>query len=112
MSNQNDPNRSFEESYDQRQDFDDGANDLWTVYGKEAKSHDQIRINVLKDDMEGILLFVCACFCWFARVDVTLALGWFILCCSRRVHRAKDEEFECDPRKPVGLLPESIRSDA
>ena len=28
------------------------ANDLWSLYGNEAKSHDESRINTLKDDMD------------------------------------------------------------
>jgi hypothetical protein len=39
-------------------DYDDGANALWTLYGKEAKSYDNFRINTLKDDMDGVLIFV------------------------------------------------------
>jgi hypothetical protein len=39
-------------------DFDDSANELWTLYGKEAKSHDESQIETLKDDMGGVLIFV------------------------------------------------------
>ena len=39
-------------------DFDGSANPLWTLYGKEAKSHDESRIQTLKDDMDGVLIFV------------------------------------------------------
>jgi hypothetical protein len=39
-------------------DFDDSANALWSLYGKEAKSHDEARIQTLKEDMEGVLIFV------------------------------------------------------
>ena len=39
-------------------DFDGSSNALWTLYGKEAKSHDESRIETLKDDMEGVLIFV------------------------------------------------------
>ena len=39
-------------------DFDGSANTLWTLYGKEAKSYDDARINTLKDDMDGVLIFV------------------------------------------------------
>jgi hypothetical protein len=39
-------------------DFDGNANALWTLYGKEAKSYDDARINTLKDDMDGVLIFV------------------------------------------------------
>ena len=39
-------------------DFDDSANALWTLYGKEAKSHDEAGVQTLKDDMDGVLIFV------------------------------------------------------
>ena len=39
-------------------DFDEGANTLWTLYGKEAKEFDEAHIQTLKDDMDSILLFV------------------------------------------------------
>jgi len=64
MNNRNNPSPSHKESHEQRQDFDDSANDLWSLYGKEAKSHDEARIKTLKDDMNGVLIFVCACFFW------------------------------------------------
>ncbi|KAI0285609.1 hypothetical protein BC826DRAFT_115406 [Russula brevipes] len=38
-------------------DFDDGANALWSLYGKEAKNRDKARIQTLKDDMDGVLIF-------------------------------------------------------
>ena len=59
MNDQKDPSRSHEESHEQRlQDFDDSANDLWSLYEKEAKSHDQTRIKTLKDDLDSVLIFV------------------------------------------------------
>jgi hypothetical protein len=39
-------------------DFDGSANPLWTLYGKEAKGHDESQIQTLKDDMDGVLIFV------------------------------------------------------
>jgi hypothetical protein len=39
-------------------DFDGSANALWSLYGKESKSHDEARIQPLKDDMDGVLIFV------------------------------------------------------
>jgi hypothetical protein len=39
-------------------DFDDGANALWSLYGKEAKTHDEARFVSLAADMDGVLLFV------------------------------------------------------
>ena len=43
-------------------DFEGSANTLWTLYGKEAKSYDEARIQTLKDDMDGVLIFVCSYF--------------------------------------------------
>ncbi len=39
-------------------DFDGGANTLWTLFGTEAKSHDDVRISTLKESMEGVVIFV------------------------------------------------------
>jgi hypothetical protein len=39
-------------------DFDGSSNALWTLFRDEAKSHDDARINTLKDDMDGVLIFV------------------------------------------------------
>jgi len=55
----NDPSRSPGESHQEPKDFDDGANDLWSLYGKEARSHDEVQIQALKEDMDGVLIFVC-----------------------------------------------------
>ncbi|KAI9455888.1 hypothetical protein F5148DRAFT_1002173, partial [Russula earlei] len=38
-------------------DFDSSANALWTLYKNETKSHDEARIQLLKDDMDGVLIF-------------------------------------------------------
>ena len=45
-------------SHKERRDFDDGANALWSLYGKEAKTHDEARFLSLAADMDGVLLFV------------------------------------------------------
>ena len=52
------------------QDFDEDANDLWSLYGKEAKSHDEARIEIWKDDMDGVLIFVCP-MCFSALLRLT-----------------------------------------
>jgi hypothetical protein len=39
-------------------DFHGSTNPLWSLYGKEAKSHDEARIQPLKEDMDGVLIFV------------------------------------------------------
>ena len=43
-------------------DFDGSANALWSLYGKEAESNDKSRIQTLKEDMDGVLIFVSSCF--------------------------------------------------
>ena len=43
-------------------DFDDNANPMWSLHLGEAKSHDEARINSLKDDMDSVLIFVCIVF--------------------------------------------------
>jgi hypothetical protein len=40
------------------EDFDDSANALWTLYGKEAKGYDEATIKTVKGDMDGVLIFV------------------------------------------------------
>ncbi|KAI9462668.1 hypothetical protein F5148DRAFT_212707 [Russula earlei] len=63
LDGQNHPSGSDEtrryprESHGERNDFDDSANDLWSLYGREARSHDEARIHTLKDDMDGVLIF-------------------------------------------------------
>ena len=39
-------------------DFHGSVNTLWSLYGKEAKSYDEARIQPLKKDMDGVLIFV------------------------------------------------------
>jgi hypothetical protein len=39
-------------------DFDDGANALWSLYGKEAQTHDEAQFQSLSADMEGVPTFV------------------------------------------------------
>ena len=37
------------------QNFPEGANALWSLHEKNAKSHDDARVQTLKDDMNGVL---------------------------------------------------------
>lgn len=61
MNNRNDPSQSPEEPRKQRQDFDYGANDLWSLYGKEAQIYYETWIKTLEGDMGGALIFVRVC---------------------------------------------------
>ena len=39
-------------------DFGDSANDLWSLYVKEAESHDEATSETVKENMDGALIFV------------------------------------------------------
>jgi hypothetical protein len=65
-------------------DFDGSSNALWTLFRDEAKSHDDARINTLKDDMDGVLLFVRSYLSAPTMNSVILMrgpTGRFIFCC-------------------------------
>ena len=66
-------------------DFHGSTNSLWSLYRKEAKSHDKARIEPLKEDMDGVLIFVRP----FLSAPITESVmlihtftGWFILGCA------------------------------
>ena len=44
-------------------DYNDSANDLWTLFGDEVKSHDDLQIKIVKDTMDSALIFVRFCLC-------------------------------------------------
>ena len=45
-------------SQKERGDFDDGANSLWSLYGKVAKTHDEARFSSWAEDMDSVGVFV------------------------------------------------------
>ena len=49
---------SLSEAHNEHRDFDDGANALWSLYGKEAQAHDEACVQSIAKDMDGSLLFV------------------------------------------------------
>ena len=66
-------------------DLIDNTNKLWSLYGEEAESHDKSRIGPLKEDMEGVLVFVRP----FLSAPITESVmlihtftGWLILGCA------------------------------
>ncbi len=71
-------------------DFDSSSNALWTLYGKEAKSHDEARIQTLKKDMDGVLIFVRSYFVYsyngLYHADPIAPIGWFIFRCPHPIH--------------------------
>lgn len=69
-------------------DFNNSANDLWTLFGTKVKSHDDAQIKIVKDKMDTALVFVrsnsvCA-YCKLVPLISSLT-GWFIFRCPHRV---------------------------
>jgi hypothetical protein len=64
-------------------DFDGSANEFWKLYRDEAESHDEARINTLKEGMESALIFVrsySACYHGLGYADVwSHRLVYFLL---------------------------------
>jgi hypothetical protein len=103
---------SAEDPSKEREDFDDSANALWSLYEKEVKNRDEAQIQTLKDDMDGVLIFVCTYLlpvsCQLS--DIILAQGRFILRGSHFVRRPKDSGLASESRTTIGVLPKSICS--
>jgi len=53
------PSHSPEASLEEPKDFDDSANALWDLYRKEIQAHDEAQMQTLREDMDGLLIFVC-----------------------------------------------------
>lgn len=86
-------------------DFDSSANGLWTLYGKEAKSHDEAQIQTLKEDMDGVLIFVRLCI-FMPRIMLIIgSIGWSIFCCPYRIHNRQQAELESQSCRRDGVLP-------
>jgi hypothetical protein len=70
-------------------DFDGSANEFWKLYRDEAKSHDDARIDTLKEGMDSALIFVCSYSIHVPIIDLVMLMrgptGWFIFCCSHSI---------------------------
>ena len=60
-------------------DFDDSANALWSLYGKEAKNLDHATIKDIKSDMDGLLIFVRSYSSTLPLLLAYLLMDWSIL---------------------------------
>ena len=96
-------------------DFDDSANALWTLHEREAKSHDEARIQSLKDDMDGVLIFVRFLISLPRNVDtVTVVLthgplGWSVFRFSYVVHHRQNPRPPGGSRTTSGVLQSTKR---
>ncbi len=50
------------------EEYDERAVKFWSVYVEEAESHDKALIESWKDDMEGIIIFVCFYFFFYSHL--------------------------------------------
>jgi hypothetical protein len=70
-------------------DFDGSANEFWKLYRDEAMSHDDARINTLKEGMDSALIFVRLYSVHTPIMDLVMLMrgltGRFIFCCSHRI---------------------------
>jgi hypothetical protein len=70
-------------------DFDGSANEFWKLYRDEAKSHDDARINTLKEGMDSALIFVRSYSVHAPIMDLVMLIrgltGWSIFCSSYSV---------------------------
>ena len=90
-------------------DFDDSANALWTLYGKEAKSQDEARIQALKDDMDGVLIFVrLYSVCAIARLGIAVGrfyrIGRIVFRYSHFFFNRHYTKFASGPYRQSGVL--------
>jgi hypothetical protein len=67
-------------------DFDGSSNEFWKLYRDEAMSHDDVRINTLKEGMDSALIFVRLYSLHVPITDLVMLMrglaGRFIFCCS------------------------------
>ena len=69
-------------------DFDGSANEFWKLFRDEAKSHDDVQVATLKDDMQNSLVFVRSYpICTYSDSVVLMRCftGWFIFCYSHSI---------------------------
>jgi hypothetical protein len=88
-------------------DFDGSASEFWKLYRDEAKSHDDARINTLKEGMDSALIFVRS---YSVRPITDLVMlmrgptGWFVFCCSHSIRSRQQTKFDTQPCRRSSLL--------
>ena len=70
-------------------DFDGTASEFWKQFKNEANSHDDARINTLKEGMDSALIFVRSYSAHAPIMELVMLMcgptGWFIFCCSHSI---------------------------
>jgi hypothetical protein len=86
------PQNTTSESEEPRMigDFDGTASKFWKIFKNEANSHDDARINTLKEGMDSALIFICSYSACAPVMDLVMltcgSTGWFIFCFSYSIH--------------------------
>jgi hypothetical protein len=89
-------------------DFDGSANEFWKLFRDEAKSHDDARINTLKEGMDSALIFVRS---YSVRAITNLVVlmcgpsGWLVFCCSHSIRSRQQTRFDAQPCRRSSVLP-------
>ena len=72
-------------------DFDGTASEFWKLFKNEANSHDDARINTLKEGMDSAHIFVRSYSAHAPIMDLVMLMcdptGWFVLCCPHSIRR-------------------------
>ena len=89
-------------------DFDGSASEFWKLFRDEAKSHDDARINTLKEGMDSALIFVRS-YSVRAIKDLVMLMcgptGWFVFCCSHSIRSRQQAKFKAQPCRRSSILP-------
>lgn len=101
---------SLSEAHGERRDFDDGANAIWSLYGKVAQTHDEAHVQSLAKDMDGVLIFVRRYTVYIVALKsfTYIPIGWFVFGCSHIFPRPKHSEFASGPREAISILPAAV----
>jgi hypothetical protein len=95
-------------------DFGDGANPLWSLFFKQAKTQDEAQFHSLTGDMDGVLLFVRVSPRILAASNqlTCISSGWLVFCGSYFLPRPKYPSITTGPRTAIGVLPATVVGDA
>jgi hypothetical protein len=95
-------------------DFGDGANPLWSLFSKQAKTQDEARIQSLAGDMDGVLVFVRLSPHILSAPNLwtCISTGWLIFCGPYFLPCPKYSGIATEPCAAISVLPATVVGDA
>jgi hypothetical protein len=96
-------------------DFGDGANPLWSLFSKQAKTQDEARIQSLVGDMDGVLRIrasIAAHTDYIEFMNVCISTGWFVFCGSYFFPCPKYSGIAAEPCTAISVLPATVVGEA